>query len=1011
MRRERWRIRSATGRRGARLRVSYPAVTMTYGERLTMLARFLAHDHLRSRSMRLGALVLSACMVASASWAQSAASSTIHGTVKDTTGGALPGVTVTLASPALQVGQVVTVTDQEGNYRFVDLPAGTYRVTFELTGFQRFVREALRLTVGFVARVDATLAVGQLEESVTVSGQSPVVDLTSTSTASTFTKEALDSVPRGRDLWAVIDMAPGVTQSGAPDVGGSRLANREAMSSYGVEAQPKLEIEGINVSTGGDSNSAVYVNYFGFDEIQFKTSGTDAEVGTPGIQMVAVLKSGGNDFHGEYQGSYQGPKLQSNNLSETLRAQGLRNTEPLRYHYDLAGDLGGRIIRDKLWFHTGASRQQRVSSLLGFASDPGPDGRYLTADDPLADYHNGITEYNLKLAYQMSRNNRLIGVYQKGLKLQPQNGASRFRPLENTRDYRDPTSVKKIEFQSTINDRTLVDVVGGYGGYFADYSAFRDRSYAVAGNPSRFDRETGLHTGPQEASDQRPRDNWQFDGSFSYFPARSFGGRHELKTGATMYRYLHGTGELNHPFGNYLLTFDRVGGVSGQPSEIQFYNYPLAPKNRVNMYAWYLKDTWRINDRLTANLGVRWERQNAFVPAQSKEVSPQFPELFPAGSFSMVDVVTWQRVLPRVGFSWEVGNKTAVKTSFGLYNYLFNDADVGLYNKNALVTERFRWRDLDGNGDYTRGEVNLDSNGPDFIDITGARNNILNPNLKQPMTTEGTVFVEHELAQNLGVRAGYVFRRLQNYYDSPGPNVLRPPDVYNIPITRRDPGPDGLLNTGDDGGAVTFYDYDPAYRGASFVGNELLNSPNADQYQSIEGDMTKRLSNHWMASASFFAVKNHRWITRTFNSANDEFFPLDETWGWAGNLSASYQFPRGIQVATFLVSKRGVRGQRTYVFRQVDPDGGRPISQLSTVTLRLEPYGERKGPAITVVNLRVSKDFSLGGAHRFGVDVDLFNLLNSSAPTAVQWASGPTFGYATQVLAARVVRIGGRLSF
>lgn len=977
-----------------------------------MLGRFSARDHVFLRLTRLGALVLSACVVASSSWAQSAASSTIHGTVRDTTGGALPGVTVTLASPALQVGQVATVTDQEGNYRFVDLPAGTYRVTFELAGFQRFVREALRITVGFVARVDATLAVGQIEESVTVSGQSPVVDLTSTSTASTFTKEALETVPRGRDLWAVIDMAPGVTQSGSPDVGGSRLANRREMSSYGVAAQPKLEVEGINISTGGDSNSAVYLNYFGLDEVQFKTSGTDAEVGTPGIAMVAVLKSGGNEFHGKYEGSYEGPKLQSDNVSEALRAQGLRATEPLRYHYDVAGDLGGRIIRDKLWFYTGVNKQERVSNLLGFVANPGPDGKFLTGDEPLADNRNSITGYNLKLSYQLSPNNRLIGVYQKGLKLQPQFGAGRFRPLEATRDYRDPTWVKKLEFQSTINSRMLADLIGGYGGYFANYSAVRNPfSNAVKGNPSRFDRQTQLHTGPYEESAQRPRDNWQLNGSFSFFPVGSFAGHHELKTGATMYRYLHGSGALDQPFGDYQLISDRVGGVSGQPVEIVFFNYPLKPKNRVNVYAWYLKDTWRISDRVTANFGVRWERQSAFVPAQSREASPQFPEFFPAGSFSKTGVVTWQRALPRVGVSWDLGNNTVVKTSFGLYNYLFNDADVGLYNKNALVTERFRWRDLDANGDYTPGEVNLDPNGPDFINITGAKNNILNPNLKQPMTAEATAFVEHELLPDVGVRVGYVFRRLTDYYDAPGPNVLRPPEVYNIPITRRDPGPDGILGTADDAGRVSFYDYGPAYRGAAFVGNQLTNSPNVDRFNSVEMSMTKRLSNRWMALGSFFVVKNHRWLTRTFDSANDEFFPLDETWGWAGNLSASYQFPWDIGVAGFLVSKQGVRGQRTNIFRQTDPDGGAPISQLSTVTLRLEPYGKEKSPAINLLNLRVGKNFSIGGERRFGVDMDVFNVLNSGVPTSVTFQSGPTFGFATEVLSPRVIRIGGKFSF
>jgi len=427
-------------------------------------------------------------IVAPPAYAQSSSSSTIHGFVKDDTGGALPGVTVTITSPALQVGQRTTTTGADGTYRFEQLPGGMYQLKFELQGFGAYVRNDLQLAIGFTSRVDATMSVGAVQETVTVSGASPVVDLTSSGTSSNFTAQTIETVPRGRDLWAVLDMAPGASRDGAPDVGGSRMALRPDMSSYGVVAQPKLEVEGINITTGGDPQSAVYFNYFGFEEVQFKTSGTDAEVGVPGIHMVAVLKSGGNDFHGKYEGSYQGPKLQSDNLTDSLRAQGLSDTEPLRYHYDVAADLGGRIVRDKLWFYGGFSRQHRQSGLLGFVSGPGADGKYLTGDEPLA-YRNGmLTQHNVKLSYQLSTGNRFIGLYQRGLKLEPQRDAGRFVPLVATRDYRDPTWVKKVEWQSTISSRALLNVVAGYGGYFADYSAVSTPVYRGADFPSQLDR-------------------------------------------------------------------------------------------------------------------------------------------------------------------------------------------------------------------------------------------------------------------------------------------------------------------------------------------------------------------------------------------------------------------------------------------------------------------------------------------------------------------------------------------
>src|SRR5206468_3198248 len=180
----------------------------------------------------------------------------------------------------------------------------------------------LRLTVGFNARIDLTLKLGAMEESVTVSGQSPVVDVSSTTASVAFTKEVLDAIPRGRDLQNVFAMAPGVTQAVA-DVGGSTMAQRQNLFSYGVLSQPKLQVEGMNITMGADQNTAIYFNDSTLEEVQVKSSGNDAEVSVPGIPMVAIMQWGGNTFHGAYQASPETPKPQPDNLNNSLRAQGL----------------------------------------------------------------------------------------------------------------------------------------------------------------------------------------------------------------------------------------------------------------------------------------------------------------------------------------------------------------------------------------------------------------------------------------------------------------------------------------------------------------------------------------------------------------------------------------------------------------------------------------------------------------------------------------------------------------
>ena len=350
----------------------------------------------------LGAVVCLLLAFTGTALAQSVSSGAIQGTVRDQSGGVLPGVTATLTSPALQVPQIVQVTDAEGQYRFVDLPAGSYLLKFELTGFSTMIREDLRLTIGFTARVDENMKVGAMEESVTVSGQSPIVDITSTSASVAFTKEILDSVPRGRDLQNVLAMAPGVTQE-TLDVGGSTLAQRQDTASYGVEAQPKLQYEGMNISMGADLNTPIYFVDNSLEEVQVRTSGNDAEVSTPGVSMIAIMKSGSNTYHGAYRASWQPGELQASNLNAELKAQKIGDPPQLKKFYDVAADLGGRIIRDKLWFYGGYAKQTKSEGTLGFAADAGPDGRYLTGDEPQAYFESSLYQYSLKMSYQMTR--------------------------------------------------------------------------------------------------------------------------------------------------------------------------------------------------------------------------------------------------------------------------------------------------------------------------------------------------------------------------------------------------------------------------------------------------------------------------------------------------------------------------------------------------------------------------------------------------------------------------------
>jgi hypothetical protein len=966
-----------------------------------------------------GVLILCLGLVHTPAWAQSgSASGVISGTIQDESGAALPGVVATLTSPALQVRQIVTVSGADGSYRFGELPVGVYAIKFELAGFTTVIRDELRLPVGFAARVDVTLKVGSLEESVTVTGGSPVIDVTTTTQSVTLNAETLNEIPRGRDLSMVYSMAPGITLAGTPDVGGSNMANRQNISSGGVALQPKLQIEGMNIVLSDDQNSGVYFNSDTLEEIQLKTSGTDASVGVPGVSMVAVIKSGGNNFHGLYSVSDQTPKLQANNLDDHLRSQGLTAVQPVKTFYDFQGDLGGKVIQDKLWFYGAYSKQQKNTGITGFVTNPGPDGRYLTGDEPIAYATTGISQWSMKYSYQLTQNNRMNYVWQRGNKFVGEDGAGVLSPLEHTRDYSNPTSINRLEYQSTINSWSLFNVVGGYAGWWSDYSSYRQADkYGFALGPSRLDRETGLTTGPNAQNTAlRPQDRWMIDAAYSFFPPNFLGGHHQFKAGLSYYHdHEAWYYPVNRPeIGDYVLVSDRVNGVSGVPVQIQIADQPVYPSDMEQEYALYLNDTWRVTDRLTMNLGVRWDYQHVYLPAQTHDASPDFPTVWPAGNYPYTNLVKWTRTVPRFGIAWDGRRLGVFKLSAGLYGYVFGAQRGISYNRNALQTATFTWHDRNGDKLYQPGEVDPNLNGPDFVSVNGAIGNVIGPDVKQPLYSEYATSYEHGLAPNLAFSASYVYRRASDNYDIPGPNTARPLSAYNIPITRRDPGPDGVLNTPDDGGSVTFYDYSPAYRGVAFVRNELQNSPLPNWFHTIELNVTKRPTRHWQGTAAFWMVKNHRWITNTFNAPQDFLNALDETWGWAGNFEVSYRLPHDFLAAANMQSKKGATGQRMVLFRTIDPDGGTPISQLSTANIRVEPYGAEVGPPLNVFNVRLSKDFR-AWAGKLGLGVDVFNVFNSNAPNLLLYASGPTYLYPTGVnggiLPARIARLTARFTF
>jgi hypothetical protein len=211
---------------------------------------------------------------------------------------------------------------------------------------------------------------------------------------------------------------------------------------------------------------------------------------------------------------------------------------------------------------------------------------------------------------------------------------------------------------------------------------------------------------------------------------------------------------------------------------------------------------------------------------------------------------------------------------------------------------------------------------------------------------------------------------------------------------------------------VTMYDYSSEYRGAAFVRNEYVNSPDVDHYNSFEVTLVKRPSRaRWFLTTAFLATKNYRHITPNIQSPNDEVYNLDETWDWNYRLSGNYRAPYGLNVSSLYTLNSGKTGQRTFLFRQNDPLGGAPLSNTGNLSMRLEPYGASRGPVLPNWNLKVAKDFRFSGSRRVTVEFDVLNVMNTNPAWNTVYVSGPTYGQITSVQPPRIARFGASFEF
>jgi len=959
------------------------------------------------RRFRFVAVVVLVSLSAVPAFGQGSSASII-GRVTDQSGAVLPGVTVTVTSPALQVPEVTAVTNELGEYRVAPLPIGVYAMAFDLPGFQTIRRQEIRLPVGFTARIDVELGIAAVGETITVSGAAPIVDVATTSGSTLLTNEFLQLSATARNsVMSVLTMAPGVRTF--TDVGGGQmLLENPTPRAYGIGGAGSqwYTVDGVQNFRLGST----FWDYQAFDEVRVQSIGADAERPTRGVSVTAVVKSGGNEFHGGGLWAGSNGNFQNNNIDRELEAAGITSGDALDSQYDVSGELGGRIVRNKVWFYSAVRKRRAAYDVLNNFQPDGSPGQTI----------NDQRIFTNKVSYQATAANRFIfmnmwehGDEQKGLSELVRYEAREFKT--NDRPH------TKFEWEGAPTSTLIANLQVGYSQQNGA-SPYLNTPQIVG----RSDLDTEVVAGDNVVAGET---SWagfyHYTGSLTWYKANWGGGNHEFKTG---FDYGDGATEvwgLTQKDFNYHLRY-----ADGVPDSVAFFNAPITPHRDMYLLGAYVRDNWTTG-RLTLNLGVRYGHESVVMPEGCRDAaSAPANVIFPARCFNEVRLPTWNYLVPRISAAYDLSGdgKTVVKGGFGRFGYM---REIGLptrYDPNSIQYAVFNWRDLNRNNNWDAGETNLDPNGADFIETTGhefaavAPRFVPNPDEKQVMYDEYTVNLERELMANFALRVTGIYTQTKNVQGQL--NRFRPFEAYNIPVTNPDPGPDGRLGTADDGGMVTYWEYSTALRGSQFEEFTPVVWPGekANQnFKTIELATIKRLSNRWQMVASYSATKKNWPIgaaglargtgfgtsSPTFSAAGDnagyltpnaEINTSDTTWDWDAKVSGTYVFP-----AEILVSGNFHHTSGDAFARQVRFTGGTTVPFL---VLNVDPIGTYRRPHLNVLTARVEKRFQLGRGQTATVTLNLYNALNANTVTALQNRSGSSFLEPLGILPPRLAEIG-----
>ena len=927
------------------------------------------------------------------------------GKVTDDQGGLLPGVIVTLTGPAV-MGTMTATTNANGLYRFPAVNSGTFKLTFQIAGFADLVRDGIVVPVRSTITVDASMKLAALQETVTVTGASPTVDVENTKVGARLDNELLTAVPTSRTIFGATTILPGMVM-GRQDPGGLNAATSTGMVAHGATGY-NLNYYGVTADTPQNYGSMYYADFGSAQEISIDTAAMGAEIGGGGGANINIVpKSGGNSIKGDAfytttgRGVWDG--FSGNNITSDLRAQGI--VEPsLQKLRDFNADVGGPILRDRLWYFGSYRNYSTVENVPSFSMP----------------FDSNLRNYTASAKYLINRNNQLSAFWTYNRKYQPHRGAGLAQPNPiNTLNQQSPKNLFNGNWTSVMGQNTFLEVSSSYF-HMHWPSRFSDEFNALSDaqkHSSTFNNTTKIYLDGPEPTGSRLRDAYrqQTNVGMTRYIDSVLGASHQLKVGFENW-YGWGTDGFDI-FNDTRLRYNSApDGTNLVPFEIFAYNTPLTQETKMRNYAAFAQDRLTY-DRFTVNLGLRWSYYTGELPEQTGGGGRWFPQVtYPAVKAPFA----WNTLAPRTGLIWKVteDGKNVAKVAYSRYFEAMYTGEMDAINQNIIQTAgvaTYTWLgDKNGNGIVDPGEYN-----PVAKSTFTPKANSIDPNLRNPRVDEILFSYQREVMNDVSFSASWIQRWFNDSTIDQDRGGSTNPIAYT-PKVVPDYGPDNVKNTSDDR-QLTFYNRS---------GTDVFFHTNCgngvtvkcqQQYRGLELTLGKRMSNHWQLLGSYVWSRLDGDRILDFTDPNNLLPSMQTGRGTsdqphAFKLIGSYQAPFGITLGANYQALSGLPRDRTL-----------SVTTPSSTVYLVENRGTYRQDYLGLLSLRAEKRFAFNGQHAFSVIGEVHNALNSHAGQNSFGSATQSFenqaefdaarlktsyaGRVQEIVAPRILKIGVKVEF